>query len=185
MKAALILSLILSVTLAMAARGELKQFDAKYWTIYTDLPADDAREAVLRLSVLAGTYREMMHAMLPPPRGKLPFYLYADEAEYRNAGGSKGTAGAFTGDKLMAVAGPRADLRTWQVVQHEAFHQFAHASIAVTLPAWLEEGLGEYLGEMLFTGDSYIAGIVPTWRKMRVQEEIRGGKFMRLSELLR
>ena len=44
----------------------------------------------------------------------------------------------------MAVAGEHANLRTWQIVQHEGFHQFVRSAIGEKLPIWLEEGIATY-----------------------------------------
>ena len=52
----------------------------------------------------------------------------------------------------MAFAGEHITAYTWHTVQHEGFHQFAHAVIGGDIPTWLNEGLAEYFGEALFTG---------------------------------
>ena len=78
----------------------------------------------------------------------------------------------------MALAGPKVDLQTWQIVQHEGFHQFAHAGVGDRLPAWLEEGLAEYFGESLFTGRGYVSGVMPGWRVERVKKGIEGKQLM-------
>src|SRR4051794_15900483 len=154
---------------ALPVRGQLRSYDAKYWQIRTDLDESDAREAIIRMGHLAGAYQELFNRVLPAPRGKLPCFLYRTEADYLAAGGIKQTGGFFDGSKLIVFTGDHADLRTWQLIQHEAFHQFAHNS-AKGMPIWLEEGLAEYFGEMLFTGDGYVTSLIPAWRRARIKQ---------------
>ena len=45
--------------------------------------------------------------------------------------------------------------------------KFAHATIGHKLPPWLDEGLAEYFGEAIFTGDGYVDGAIPPWRAKR------------------
>jgi hypothetical protein len=116
---------------------------------------------------------------------RLPFYLYARHADYVAAGNPKESIGTFDGERLLAAATDARGSATWNVVQHEAFHQFAAATTGSALPAWLNEGLGEYFGEALFTGDAYVAGMVPAWRLARVRESIRDGRFSPLAGFTR
>ena len=55
----------------------------------------------------------------------------------------------------------KMDARTWHTVQHEGFHQFAHVVIRGDLPIWVNEGLAEYFGEAVFTGDGFVSGVIP------------------------
>jgi hypothetical protein len=78
--------------------------------------------------------------------------------------------------KLMAIGDPRLGSEIWHVVQHEGFHQFACAVIGGDLPIWVNEGLAEYFGESIWTGDGYVTGVVPPPRLARIQNWIKGGK---------
>jgi hypothetical protein len=103
----------------------------------------------------------------------MPFYLFRSKDDYLAAGGLPNSAGMYISDgRLLALGGDHLDDRTWHVVQHEGFHQFAAAVIRGDLPPWLNEGLAEYFGEALFTGDGFISGVIPNWRMQRVRSEI-------------
>jgi hypothetical protein len=80
-------------------------------------------------------------------------------------------------DKLMAIAVDNEGGGTWHVVQHEGFHQFAHAVIGGERPTWVNEGLAEYFGESLWTGDGFITGVLEPRRLQRVQAGIKSGRF--------
>jgi hypothetical protein len=158
--------------------------ESRYYVIHTDLSDDDAREADLRMVRLAENYHLRTRDFAGDINRKMPFFLYARRADYLAAGGREGTSGFFNGEELVALAeemGPR----TWHAVQHEAFHQFAHFVINADLPPWLNEGMAEYFGEALFTGDSYVAGIVPQWRLQRLRITLKTGTFRSLDEMMR
>lgn len=104
---------------------------------------------------------------------KLPLYLFAREEDYLKAGGLRNTSGIFDGERLLACIGRKADARAWHIIQHEAFHQFLTAKLGYELPIWMHEGLAEYFGEGLYTGDEFVLGVVPPYRLKRVQEELR------------
>ncbi|MCL2648077.1 MAG: DUF1570 domain-containing protein [Phycisphaerales bacterium] len=177
--------LIALTTLAIAqqqsARRPMRTFDTPYYTLSTNIDDSLAREADLRMTRIFEEYRRRTAAFSVPPKGKLPFYLYATSADYYAAGGMKDSAGCFvrssSGSKLLACAEHGDNPMTWHIIQHEAFHQFAAATIRAELPTWLNEGLAEYFGESLFTGDCFIVGIIPPYRLERVKEELTGKKW--------
>src|SRR5205085_535625 len=108
--------------LLLAARagfaGELRRYEAGTYTIYTDVgEEEEGREARLRMSKMGEEYRKGTVGWFTSPRERMPFYLFREEKAYLGAGGKPGSAGMFTGGKLMAFAGERTNLRTWQVVQ--------------------------------------------------------------------
>jgi hypothetical protein len=70
----------------------------------------------------------------------------------------------------MIVAGDAPTLRTWHLLQHEGFHQYARAALGRKLPPSLDEGLAEYFGEAIFTGDGYVTGVIPSWRLQRLRQ---------------
>ena len=163
---------------APAAADDLVTYDSKYYTVHTDVGDQGAREAILRMSRMADEYRDRTRGFSGTIKGKFPFYLYTNAADYYAAGGMPGTAGVFAGSsdgtgKLMAIAGRNLTADTWHTVQHEGFHQFAHAVIGGHIPTWLNEGLAEYFGEGVYTGDGFVVGVIPPWRLQRLQGEIR------------
>jgi hypothetical protein len=106
--------------------------------------------------------------------------------DYLKAGGQKGTAGFFdpNTEKLVAVAGDQTDAYAWHVVQHEGFHQFARAVIGGELPIWVNEGMAEYFGEGIFTGDGFVTGVIPPDRLERVQKSIKAKEFKSIREMM-
>jgi hypothetical protein len=166
------------------AGPSLRTIDTPNYTIHTDLPDLPAREATIRIAKMADEYAARTETFAGRVDAKLPFYLYRNPDDYIAAGGPKGTWGIFDGKKLMAVAGEKTTALTWQTIQHEGFHQFAHAAIRRDLPPWLDEGLAEYFGEAIFTGDGYTDGFIPPFRAKRIQHRIESHEFRPLRELM-
>lgn len=168
--------------------GTMQTYQSKYYVIHTDLDTDDVKEAVIRMSRMAEEYHARTQGFSGEIRDRLPFYLFRSSQEYYNSGGLPGTAGVFivdgNGARLMAIAGADTNGSTWHTVQHEGFHQFAHAVIRGELPPWVNEGIAEYFGESLFTGDGFVTGIIPPFRLKRVKAEIQSGHLKSLKDMM-
>jgi hypothetical protein len=176
--------LILATTLITASRAtgapDLRPYDTPYYVIHTDLPPAGAAEAVVRMTRLSEVLRRQTRELGLTGRidRRLPFYLFARRDDYLATGAPPESAGAFLGDRLVAAADDGRGRPAWHVVQHEAFHQFAAATRGAEFPGWLSEGLGEYFGEALFTGDGYVTGVVPAWRGERVKKSLAEDAFL-------
>lgn len=165
-------------------KNSLPLYETRYHLVYTDLDRPQALEACLRVTKMAEEYHARTADFTGTIHSKLPFYLFKNAEEYYAAGGMPNTAGVFDGHELMAMADKRLGMGVWHVVQHEGFHQFAHAVIRGQLPPWVDEGLAEYFGEAVFTGDGMIDGVIPPWRLERVQKEIRENTFKPVEQMM-
>jgi hypothetical protein len=178
------LAVIFAVCIAsVASAGELRVYETPYYVLHTDLEPELARQVGLRMTRMAEEYAQRTRDFSGAIRERMPFSLYSRMEDYLAAGGMRGSAGFFNGKELVAVAG-RLDAQTWHRVQHEGFHQFARMVIGGQIPAWANEGLADYFGEGLFTGDSFVTGVVPPWRLKRVQHTIQQGRFLSLTDMM-
>src|SRR5687767_1494286 len=164
----------------------MKRYEGRYYVINTDLAGDDLREADLRVTKMAEEYKKRTEGFSGTIGHKFPFFLFRDLDDYHQAGGMQGTAGVFNPntDTLMAYAGERTNTMTWNVIQHEGFHQFARAVIGGELPIWVNEGMAEYFGEGIFTGDGFITGVIPPKRLTHVKQHIEEKKFKPIKEMM-
>src|SRR5438874_8794253 len=179
--------LILAGVAAVAwAEPQLQVYEGRYYVIHTDLTGDELREAELRMTKMAEEYRNRTRDFSGTIGHKFPFFLYREPDDYYAAGGMKGSAGYFdpNNDTLMAIAGEKTGSTTWYVIQHEGFHQFARAVIGGELPIWVNEGLADYFGEGVFTGDGFVTGVIPQARLERVREQIQGKQFRSIKEMM-
>ncbi|MBL8878489.1 MAG: DUF1570 domain-containing protein [Phycisphaerales bacterium] len=176
---------ILWPALPAAAQMGLKSYDSKYYQILTDLDADKAREAKLRVTLMFEEYARRTRGFAGNGiNGKLPFMLFRNIEDYIAAGGPPGTAGVFNGQRLMAVADPRFGDRVWSTVQHEGFHQFVMGAVGGDIPIWANEGLAEYFAEGQFTGDDFITGLIPKERLKRVKSRFEKSEFKSLRDMM-
>ncbi len=167
------------------SQTRLRTYASRYYILHTDLPRDAVREAELRITAMAEMYHARTRSFAGRITSKLPFYLYSRPADYYAAGGVRGSAGLFDGRRLMAIAGSQTTGSTWHVIQHEGFHQFVHAVIGGDIPVWVNEGLAEYFGEAIFTGDGFVTGIVPPPRLARLQGLIRQRRTRSIERMMR
>ena len=166
------------------AQPKLKTYQTKYYVLHTDLDAEGVQEATLRITLMAEEYHARTKGLAGTVGERLPFYLFAERRDYEAFGGVPGTAGLFSGDRLMAVVSPSNPAATWHAVQHEGFHQFVSVAIGGGIPMWANEGLAEYFGEGLFTGDQFITGFIPQGRLDRMKQTFKQGKFKSLRDMM-
>jgi len=166
--------------------AKLKAYPSRYYVIYTDLEGDAVREAEIRMTAMAEEYHRRTSSFAGVIRSRLALCLFRREADYQAAGGLPGSAGMYNSGRrmLLAVARTGADERLWHVVQHEGFHQFVHMVIGGRMPVWANEGMAEYFGQAIWTGDGFVTAVVPPSRLKRVQGYIRDKKLVDFLEML-
>ncbi len=163
---------------------EMRAYETRYYVLHTDLRPEQAREVGIRMTKMAEEYaRRTSDFGGGAVRKKLPFYLFADPEDYYALGLPRASAGRYNGAALLAI-GQDFGPKTWHIVQHEGFHQFADAAINANLPPWVSEGLAEYFGEAVFTGDGYVTGGIPQWRLERVRKRFATNEFKSLREMM-
>lgn len=178
-----IAAVLLPVLPAVGQTG-LKTYETRYYIIYSDLDREAVLEAESRITAMAEMYYERTKGFGGKITKKLPFYLYSRPADYYAAGGFPGSAGVYNGRELMAIARRETDAATWHVVQHEGFHQFVHAFIGGGIPIWANEGLAEYFGQGIYTGDGYVTGVIPPQRLARLKRWIAEGEVKSIEQMM-
>jgi hypothetical protein len=172
------------VALPHVAVAQGRLYQSRHYDIHTDLEPEAAQEAVLRMTRMFEEYSARTQGSFGHIARPLPFYIFTKPQDYYANGGRPGSVGVFMGDKLMAIAGQRVDDQTWHVIQHEGFHQFVHAVIRGDVPIWINEGLAEYFGNAVFTGDGFVTGIIPPDRLQRVKRMIQQHRSKTIEEMM-
>ncbi|MBN2447438.1 MAG: DUF1570 domain-containing protein [Phycisphaerae bacterium] len=178
-----IIAIVALLCVAAAPGADLQEYETDYYLLHTDLDELGVREAVLRTNVLFETYLHELSGFSGRIREKFPIFIFTNKTEYAKATGAPNSAGLYTGRALYVQSDNRANDRTWHIVQHEAFHQFAHRVIGGRLPVWANEGLAEYFGFAVFTGDSYVTGIMSDDRFDEVRYKLRGKRYKSIEEM--
>src|SRR5665213_2758385 len=175
---------------------KLRKYESPYYDIFTDVDPEQARGVVVRMTKMAEEYHDRTKDLFSGTiNQKLPFYLFSNPEDYYAAGGPEGSIGVFMrgigrrGSKLMAFTsktrGGDISADTWHTIQHEGFHQFVHYVVRGNIPVWVNEGMAEYFGEGIFTGDGMITGAIRPTRCRRLKAEIKTGYFKSLESMMR
>jgi len=165
------------ITADVQSGSQLQVYPTRYYDIYSDAGELIVREATLRMTRMAEAYHQRTKSFSGAITSRFPLYIFRYEADYLAAGGLQGSSGVYTGHKLMAYVGARPLTRLWRALQHEGFHQFSDIVIGGGMPVWVDEGLAEYFGEAVFTGDGFVAGLVPGKRKAQVKKHFMRHSF--------
>lgn len=182
--------------LAGAAPALAHQKLTAYRTAKVDLRSDADRETVQAIAThmdqsLDG-YRQELGVGSRTGAGRPLVYLFAEEGAYQRHLRGLGLDGRGSGGmfyftpKETALALPLGEssrTRILEVVQHEGFHQFAHATFKAGLPTWLNEGLAEYFGDALVRRGRFTAGLIPATRLDHLRQANKQGKLISLSKL--
>jgi len=166
-----------------AAAASLRNLETRHYSIHTDLDRPLAEDLGKRLDAMYEEYARRLSDFDTPDAGDnaqiLQVYLFRRHEDYQNFvnGRAPNTGGVFLPTRQMLVAyyegqGRDALRRT---LQHEAFHQFAHARISPNLPPWLNEGLAVLFEEGIWTGKGFELGEVPPRRvrQLRADQQAR------------
>jgi hypothetical protein len=174
---------------ASGARGDIdlpkdyRKFQTPYYIMYTDLPIEKAREAAVRMTCMAEEYHSRTKGFGGAIKRKLPFLLCSSRSDYQKLGGVPGSAGVYIYGRALMAVGSGSSM--WHVVQHEGFHQFVHMVIGGRIPIWVNEGLAEYFGSGIWTGDGLVTGVANPRRVRRVQGHIKGKKILPMLQMLK
>ena len=71
-----------------------------------------------------------------------------------------------------------------RTLQHEAFHQFAHACIARQLPPWMNEGMAQLFEESIWEGKDFITDQIPPRRIRQLQVDIKQKHLVEFDQFL-
>jgi hypothetical protein len=179
----------LSEVLPQLLSADFKRYDSPFYSLYTDVSSDEASEAILRMEKMAAEYQARLQKLFViKTRQRLPLVLFSKAGDYRRFGFDPDSAGVFTGEALFLVvkrdASNGISERTWRVMQHEGFHQFAATVIHYGLPPWLNEGLASYFEEAIFTGDGMVSGVIPLRRAQQVAQSLNSGRFVSIPKMM-
>ncbi len=166
-----------------AVMAKLKQYPTRYYTVYSDLPTDDAQAAIAHITAVAEFFNELTK---PYGGGKITtkydVFVILDNKIYPAVGGE--AYGCAWADRLCAHITKEFAFETWHVIQHEMLHQFVHAIASWDVAPWMDEGLSEYYGEGLWTGDGVSAGVFPAHRFKRCIPSYSQGKFKPFKDII-
>ncbi|MEM6749546.1 MAG: DUF1570 domain-containing protein [Planctomycetota bacterium] len=171
----------------------LRSYRSEHYTFHTNLGRQETVPYGRHMDAVYHAYaRRFAQFGIQAPQ-PLPLYLLRTHEDYlafmashgidaRNSGGM-----FFVTHTLHGLAtwtqGPSRD-RTFRVLQHEGFHQFAFVALGPRLPVWANEGVAQYFEDAVVIDGRMRTGQGSPERLRRAQGAIRDGKTLPLTELL-
>ncbi|MDA0803476.1 MAG: DUF1570 domain-containing protein [Planctomycetota bacterium] len=139
-----------------------------HYQIRSDLSLDDTRLYAGHQDLMYREYMKRLGSLrlrTPPVLDVMMFAKrqdYLDTLRTRFGISGEGSGGMFfispNGAALAYYTEGVSEARVKHVIQHEGFHQVAHAYFGSDLPPWLNEGLAEFFGEALVVGNDVVLG---------------------------
>lgn len=167
---------------------------SRHYVIHSDLPADEVREYARHLDIVYQAYLKRLGSLRQRGPQSLNVYLFAKRQDYldtlQSAFGvnGAGSGGMFfvnsrgNGLAIWTEGLPRR--RVEHVMQHEGFHQVAHALFGGDLPVWANEGLAEFFGEAVVVGNDMVIGQINPRTLQRLRDAIEKNEYIPFRTML-
>lgn len=171
----------------------LNVYRSAHYRIHTTLSREEAVPYGRHVDALYEQYVKRFRGIGGQRVEPMPLYLFANESQYdrfliehdinaTNSGGMFFETNRLRGLATWAHRDNRA--KTFEVLQHEGFHQFAHHAFGGRLPVWLNEGLAQYFEDAVVIDGRMTLGLASGARIRTVQSALRGGSAPAIDQLL-
>ncbi|MDA1008349.1 MAG: DUF1570 domain-containing protein [Planctomycetota bacterium] len=167
---------------------------SRHYRIRSDLPAEVTQRYAAHMDTMYDEYMRRLDSLRLRTPPALDVMMFATRQDYldtlRTQFGidGSGSGGMFfvcpRGAALAFFAEGVPDQRVLHVMQHEGFHQAAHAYFGSDLPPWLNEGLAEFFGEAILLDKSVILGQSRPQVVTAVGEAAKSGNHIPFLDLL-
>ncbi|MHC4561887.1 MAG: DUF1570 domain-containing protein [Planctomycetota bacterium] len=147
----------------------LPPYESEHFIVYTLRPPQMARDVSVRLENMYDEYRRMMGKRFKKTDRKALAFIFSDRQRFIAAGGHQFMPGISLitqsppGPRLMLMSHSNsAHVSFDHLLRHEGWHHLLALNVPVRkrFPAWLDEGMAEYLGYSVWTGDETITGMI-------------------------
>ncbi|MFK7789348.1 MAG: DUF1570 domain-containing protein [Phycisphaeraceae bacterium] len=174
---------------------ELTIFRSKHYRIFTNLSQRETVPYGRHMDALYAQYDRRFSGLSSKTIERMPLYLFQTEQQYdrflqeHDIDATHSGGMFFVTHKLEGLAtwvDARSKRKTFEVLQHEGFHQFAWHAIGSSLPVWLNEGLAQYFEHAVIDRDGLMSlGMTSGARIERVKAAINQGDTLPITTLMR
>jgi uncharacterized protein DUF1570 len=188
-----VLLCLLTTSPLLAQKLELQKFQSKSYIIHTNLSRDEVRAFGRHMDTVFAQYEDRFREFNTRTLAHMPLYLLRTEQQYQQFMASQDIKASNTGGMfffspksqgLATWTQGRSRSQTFQVLQHEGFHQFAFNYLGTDLPTWINEGLAQYFEDAIIVGDKMTTGLASTRRLQQVQHALESGKAIDFAQLV-
>ena len=170
----------------------LTTFRSRHYLIHTNLTREQTVPFGRHMDAVFEQYQHRFSGFVQREIEPMPLYLLRTRDEYirfmaehdidaTHSGGLFFVTHRLQGLATWAQSDNRP--RTFRVLQHEGFHQFAWNYIGPNLPIWMNEGLAQYFEDAVLVNGRMSAGRTGRGKIGRVREAIRSGQARPLRQL--
>ena len=154
-----------------------------HYLLHTDVDDDLADDLARRLDAMFDEYARRLNAFGPPASAdRKDVYVFQRRVDYMRFVGDRlpNTGGVFIPSRgcLAAFLEGQGRDALRRTLQHEAFHQFADATISHDLPVWLNEGIAQVFEEGIYTGSTFVVEQVPQRRIRQLRDDMDHGRLV-------
>lgn len=172
---------------------KLREYKSKSYKVMSNLPRDEAMHMAEHMDRVFEQYRKRFSSFKSRRDVDMPLYLFKEREEYiaflrehdidaTNTGGMFFFQQNIAGLATWTRGRPLVD--TYEVLQHEGFHQFAFAFIGQELPIWVNEGLAQYFEDAVFTRNRMHLGLARERRIAVIQQGLKDASAIDFDALL-
>lgn len=171
----------------------LSIFRSKHYRIYTTLSRTETQPYGRHMDALHEQYVRRFRGLGERQIEPMALYLFESERQYRRFLAEHDIDGAHSGgmffvthrvEGLATWVSGRSRQKTYEVLQHEGFHQFAWHAFGPRLPVWLNEGLAQYFEDAVLAQGRMSLGMANAARIRKVQAALKTGHAQSINELL-
>lgn len=172
---------------------ELTVFRSKHYRIHTNLTRVETVPIGRHMDAVYEQYNMRFGSLMPKQFKAMPLYLFRTEQQYDRFLAEHDIDGAHSGgmffvthqlEGLATWTSARSRRKTFEVLQHEGFHQFAWHAIGPKLPVWLNEGLAQYFESAVLTDGRMSLGLSSRPRIEKIHTAIKAGDTLPINDLL-
>lgn len=171
----------------------LSAFRSRHYVIYTNLTRTETQPLGRHMDQVFDQYQRRFRSFLPGNPDPMPLYLLRTREDYvrfmathnidaSNSGGMFFVTHSAQGLATWAESGSRQ--KTYKVLQHEGFHQFAWNYLGPSVPVWVNEGLAQYFEDAVIVNGRMTIGLVGHSRVERVRQAIDNRDLLALPTLM-
>jgi len=170
---------------------DLPPHETANYIVYCDRSEEMVADLAVRLEAMHHEYRRAMKKYYRSSGEKFKVFLFADREPFMAAGGHPTMPGisieshAWPGPRLMMICrGEHLQVPDIHLLRHEVWHHFRAANMPGRFPVWLEEGMAEFLGYGIWTGDGVIYGTIRPEAFHSLMQYVQARQIVSLAELM-
>jgi len=173
---------------------ELTVYRSGHYLIHTNLTRQEVLPYGQHMDAIYAQYERRFRGMGTPQIEPMALYLFRTEQQYNRFLAENDIDATHSGG-MFFVTHQVQGLATWvqrdtrrrtfEVLQHEGFHQFAWHTIGPGLPVWLNEGLAQYFENGVLHDGGMTLGLSSGPTIQAVRSAIGSGDAMSMIAMMR